>query len=214
MKVNPDPNKRAQLVYFSNRTNKDSSLSITFNNSKVGTISSKKHLGFILDERLNFNEHLESKIDKCYKMIGFLKRLSIKLPREVLLRIYKSFVRSHLDYGDIVYDKPNNESFTNNLERVQYKTCLAITGAIQGTSRERLNKELGLESLSDRRWVRKLTFSYKTVKVNLLKYLSNYLKGNNNSAYNTRSASQITLSTFRTRAEKCKNSFFPICISE
>ena len=67
MKVNPDPNKRAQLVYFSNRTNKDSSLSITFNNSKVETISSKKHLGFILDGRLNFNEYLESKINKCYK---------------------------------------------------------------------------------------------------------------------------------------------------
>ena len=147
-------------------------------------------------------------------MIGFLKRLSIKLPREVLLRIYKSFVRSHLDYGNIVYDKPNNESFTNNLERVQYKACLSITGAIQGTSRERLNKELGLESLSDRKWVRKLTFFYKTVKVNLPQYLSNYLKGNSNSVYNTRSASQITLNTFRTRAEKCKNSFFPICISE
>ena len=84
---------------------KDSSYSITFNNSKVETISSQKHLGLILDERLNFNEHLESKINKCYKVLGFLKRLSNKLPRDVLLRIYKFFVRSHLDYGDIVYDK-------------------------------------------------------------------------------------------------------------
>ena len=85
---------------------KDSSLSITFINGKVETISSQKHLGLILNERLNFNEHLESKINKCYKVIGFLKRLSNKLPRDVLLRIYKFFVRSHLDYGDIVYDKP------------------------------------------------------------------------------------------------------------
>ena len=158
MKFNPDPNKQAQEVHFSNRTNKDSSLSTTFNNSKVETISSQKHLGLILDERLNFNEHLENKINKCYKIIGFLKRLSNKLPRDVLLRIYKSFVRSHLDYGDIVYDKPNNESFISRSERVQHKACLAITGAIQGTSCECLYKELGLESLSDRRWVCKLTF--------------------------------------------------------
>ena len=132
----------------SNRTNKDSSFSITFNNSKVEIISSEKHLGLILDDRLNCNEHLESII------IGFLKRVSNKLPRDALLRIYKSFARSHLDYGVIAYDKPNNESFTSKLERVQYKACLAITGAIQGTSRERLNKELGLESVS----VSNLTF--------------------------------------------------------
>ena len=35
MKFNPDPNKQAQEVYFSNRTNKDNTLSITFNNRKV-----------------------------------------------------------------------------------------------------------------------------------------------------------------------------------
>ena len=38
MKFNPDPNKHAEEVHFSNRTNKDSSLFITFNNSKVETI--------------------------------------------------------------------------------------------------------------------------------------------------------------------------------
>ena len=45
-------------------------------------------------------------------------------------------------------------------------------------------------------------------------YLLDYLKGNNNSLYNTRSLNQITLSSFRTRNEKFKNSFFPFCISE
>ena len=119
MKFNPDPNRQAQEVHFSNRSNKDSSLFITFNNSKVETISSLKHLERILDERLNFNEHLENKINKCFKIIGFLKSLSNKLSRDVLFRIYKFFVRPNLDYGDIVYNKPNNESFTSKLERTQ-----------------------------------------------------------------------------------------------
>ena len=44
------------------------------------------------------------------------------------------------------------------------KACVAITGAIQGTSRERLYRELGLESLSGRCWFRKLTVFYKIVK--------------------------------------------------
>ena len=55
-------------------------------------------------------------------------------------------------------------SLTSKLERVHHKTCQAKTGAIQGTSCERLNKELGLEFHSNRRWVRKLTFFYKIVK--------------------------------------------------
>ena len=137
--------------------------------------------------------------------MGFLKRSSNKLPHNVLLRIYKVFVRSHLDYGDILYDKPNNESFISRLERMQFKACLAITGTIQSASHECLYEKLGLESLIDRRWVCKLTFFYKIVKRNSPEYLSNYLKRNNN---------QISLNAFGTRTEKFKNSFFPFCISE
>ena len=77
-------------------------------------------------------------MNKHYKIIGLIKKLSIHLPREALLRIYKSFVRSNLDYGDIIFDKLNNESFKSRIESVLYKVCIAITGAVQGTSRERL----------------------------------------------------------------------------
>ena len=59
---------------------------------------------------------------------------------------------------------PNNESFKSRIESIQYKACVAITRAIQGTSRERLYRELVLESLSDRCWFRKLTFFVKFLK--------------------------------------------------
>ena len=49
-KFNPNPDKQAQEVHFSNRTNKDSYLFITFNNRKVEIISLQKRLGIILDE--------------------------------------------------------------------------------------------------------------------------------------------------------------------
>ena len=120
-----------------------------------------KHLGIVLDSKLNFNAHVDQKIKKCNRMIGLIRRLSINLPRNALLTIYKYFVRPHLDYGDILYDKPNNENFQNKLEKVQYRDCLAITGAIQGTSRIKLYDELGLHSLIKRRWCNKLIFFYK-----------------------------------------------------
>ena len=78
------------------------------------------------------------------------------LPRQSLLLIYKSFIRPHLDYGDITYDQPNNESFCNLIEKVQYKTALTITDAIKDTSQLKMYNELGIESLKFRRWFMRL----------------------------------------------------------
>ena len=55
-----------------------------------------------------------------------------------MVTIYKSFVRPHIDYGDIIYDQPNNDSFCDMIERVQYNAILAISGAIKGTSQSKL----------------------------------------------------------------------------
>ena len=53
----------------------------------------------------------------------------------------------HLDYGDIIYNQPNNQAFSNKLKAVQYNAALAITGAIRGTSKTKVYQELGIESL-------------------------------------------------------------------
>ena len=55
-----------------------------------------------------------------------MKRLSLFLSRKTLLTIYKSFVRPNLDYADIIYDKPFNESFKTKIEMIQYRVALAI----------------------------------------------------------------------------------------
>ena len=116
----------------------------------------------LLDSGLNFNEQVQSKINKCYNQIGLIKKLSIHLPRETLLK-----VRPNLGYGDIIFDKSNTESFKSRIESTQYKVCIAINGAIQGTSKEHLYRELGLESLSDRCWFQKILYIkilYKILK--------------------------------------------------
>ena len=66
------------------------------------------------------------------------------MSRAALLTIYKSFFRPHLDYGDVIYDRAFKKSFQNKLESVQYNAALATTGAISGSSREKLYQELGL----------------------------------------------------------------------
>ena len=105
------------------------------------------------------------------KGIGLLRKLKSTLPRTSLLTIYKSFITPHLDYGDVVYDQPSNDVFSNKLETVQYNAALAITGAIKGTSREKLYQELGLEYFQQRRWMRSLCLFYKVVSTKLPSYI-------------------------------------------
>ena len=215
MSFNPDPNKQATEVLFSRKINSDDHPKLTFNGNQVQRCSSQKHLGLILDNKLDFNKHLDEKINKCNKIIGMMKKLSTSVSRQSLLTIYKSFVRPILDYGDIIYDKPHKGSFIEKIERVQYNACLVITGAFKGTSRERLYQELGLESLKDRRWHRKMcVFFHKTVKRLSPKYLTSYLQLHNNPIYQTRSTAKNIVKLTASRTVNFNNSFFPLCSQE
>ena len=61
-------------------------------------------------------------------------------------------------------------SFCEKLESEQYKAALAITGAIQSTSREKIFNELGLESRKSWRWFRRL-YMFKIIKKEAHNYL-------------------------------------------
>ena len=118
MHFDPDPNTQANEVIFSRKSKVHPHPPLTFNNNDVKLCPHQKHLGIILNSKLDFNIHVDNKIKKCYKMIGIIKRLSVCVPRKALLTIYKSFIRPHLDYGDILYDKPGNQNLQNKLEKV------------------------------------------------------------------------------------------------
>ena len=96
MHFNPDPNKQANEVIFSGKSEVHSHPPLTFNNNDVKKCSHQKHLGIILDSKLDFNIHVDNRIKKCYRMIGIIKRPSVSVPRKALLTFYRSFTRPHL----------------------------------------------------------------------------------------------------------------------
>ena len=106
-------------------------------------------------------------------MIGLLQKFSNSLPRQALITIYKAFVRPHLDYGDVVYDQALNNLFHAKMESIQFNPCLAITGPIRGTSKEKIYKELDLESLKIDHRCRRIYLFCKAFKNEHPKYLFN-----------------------------------------
>ena len=151
MSFNVDPSQQAQEVIFSRKLQKSNNPTFSFNNNTVTQSVTHKHLGMFLDTKLDFQGQLKSIFNKVNKTIGLLRKLCNTLPRLSLLTIYKSFIRPHLDYGNIIYDQAYNVLFHQKLESIQYNSALAITGAIRGTSTVKLYNEQGLETFKKRR---------------------------------------------------------------
>ena len=122
--------KPAREVLFSRKRQIQNHPTLSLNNIQVERSTYHKHLGVILDEKLNFKEHINTAISKVNKGISLIKKLRHTLPRKSLLTIYKAFLRILIHYGDIIYDQPHNESFYEKLESVQYKAALAIAGTM------------------------------------------------------------------------------------
>ena len=132
MQFNPDPTRQANEVIFSWKTSSNnlSHPPIKFDKTDISKSPHQKQLQIVLDSKLGFTARVDQKIKKCNRIIGLIRRFSTTLSWNALLTIYKNFVKPHLHYGHILYDKPNNENIQNKLEKVQYRACLAISGAI------------------------------------------------------------------------------------
>ena len=211
MRFNPDPNKQAQEVIFSRKINKIDHPPLYFNQNLVKSSSTHKHLGMVLDTRLDFNLHLRNIQNKVNKTIGLLHKLQNALPRTSLITVFKSFLQPLYDYGDIIYDRAYNTLFHQNVESIQYNAALAITSAVRGTSREKLYQELGFEFLQQRYCYRELCCLFKIINNQLPRYLFQLVPSPNTRYFpqNSENIPQLW-----TKYDFFKNSFFPSTIKE
>ena len=135
MIFNPDSKKQVQEVIFSKKINKIDHPPLYFKENLVKSSSTHKHLGMILDTMLDVSLLLKNIQNKVNKTTGLLRKLQDTLPRTSLITIFKSFIRPHLDCGDIIHDRAYNTSFYQNIESIQYNAALAIKGAVRGTEK-------------------------------------------------------------------------------
>ena len=70
-----------------------------------------------------------------------------------------------------------------SLEQIQYQAALPITGCWQGTSLNKIYEELGWETMSDRRWARRLTHFFKIFRNDSPPYLKERVPLPRNTTY-------------------------------
>ena len=129
--------------------------------------------------------------------------------------MYKSLVRSHLNYCDIIYHIPpivhhpplgtSLNYLMEKVENIQYQAALAVTGAWQGSNSVKLYEELGWESLSERRMCKRVLQIHNIVDGRTPSYLRDKMPPNRRNL-------PCVFQDIKYRTDRYLNSFFPDAI--
>ena len=96
-------------------------------------------LGITIDQELKFTNHINDKINKAYGVLGVIKRHFKYITPETLILLYKSMVRTHIEYGHSVWC-PYSVTAIESLEKVQKRATKLIHGFAKLSYSERLRK--------------------------------------------------------------------------
>jgi hypothetical protein len=126
--VNFSPKKTREMI-ITNKAKRDYP-PLFLDNHPIERIDNHKHLGVTISHDLSWKTHAYNIGKKAYNCLGILRPLRLTLDRATLETLYKSFIRPVLEYADVLWHLPGDNTHTLDiLERVQRET--------QGLSRGR-----------------------------------------------------------------------------
>jgi len=145
------------------------------------------------------------------RCLDVLHALKYKLDRSTLEKLYVAFIRSKLEYGNIIWDNCA-KYLVEFLENVQFRAAKIISGAINRSNRELVYKELGWETLEERRCQQRLSTMHKIINNDAPAYLQNTIPQNEHSRYNLRNQGNIP--PIKCKSAAYQKSFFPQTIKD
>ena len=118
-------------------------------------------LGILFNKDLRVSAQCSKAAKKANKILGLIYRHFENKSKDIILRLYKSLVRPHLDYCIQVWN-PHLMKDINNLERVQ-KRCTRMIWSLKGVSYQDRLLRLHLTTLSKRRLRADLLETFKII---------------------------------------------------
>ena len=129
-------------------------------NEQIKVVHEFKFLGILFDSKLSFIPHINYLSNKCQQALNLLRVVSNMdwgADRKVLLRLYRSLVRSKLDYGCVVYGSAR-QSYLRKLDSIHNQGLRLALGAFRTSPINSLYAEANEPSLNLRR--KKLSMQY------------------------------------------------------
>ena len=146
-----EPTKTICVYFTKNRNIRDPDLYL--NGVRVPVRTEAKFLGVWFDRKLTFKFHIDYLRKKCTKAINLLKTVAHKDwggDRKVLLRLYRSLIRSKLDYGCVVYGSAA-KTHLKKLDVIAHTGLCIAFGAFRTSPVESLYAEASEAPLTLRR---------------------------------------------------------------
>ena len=104
-----------------------------------------KVLGLIFDQKLNFKAHVKYLKEKCRKALNILRVVGHTdwgADKSTLLELYRTLVRSKLDYGSAVYGS-TKEFILKELNLIHHQGLRIALGAFRTSPVQSLYAEPG-----------------------------------------------------------------------
>ena len=104
-------------------------------------------MGLWITHNLKWDHHINSLVTKCSTLLELLKPLKFKLNRAVIEKIFLSYIRPIMEYGDIVWSGAPT-SLLAKLDHLVVEAMRLITGAPARSNIASLYREMGWQLLS------------------------------------------------------------------
>ena len=157
-KVTFNPKKSKDIIFSKKYLN--NSPPLLFNDNLIERVINHKHLGLHLSSTLDWSLQLNEVCLKANRKLSVLRSVKI-LSRQTLDLLYKLTVRSVIDYSLPVYFNTLRKNEMMRLEQLQYRAAKLVTGALHFSNREKLNSELGWETIQKRSEILGLNIFHK-----------------------------------------------------
>jgi len=128
----------------------------------VNPVHEERDVGVVVGGSLEFHTHISEKVKKATSMMAIIRRTFENLDKEIYLPLYKSLVRSQLEYASSVWC-PYKVKYVEKIERVQRRATKLIPGIKNMSYKDRLRK-LCLPTLKFRRYRGDMIQVYKLVQ--------------------------------------------------
>lgn len=122
---------KSNIIVFNNKKEKrKNTLICRIKGERSGNVRSAKFLGIIIDSKLKFDKQMhpvQNKVDKAINIVRFLCRISWGMEVSTALMIYKSYIRSIIEYGLFIY-YPREGKGREKMEKMQNKGIISPMG--------------------------------------------------------------------------------------
>ena len=193
-------------IIFSNKS-LNNSPPLIFQNLFIDRVNLHKHLGVYLSSSLDWGKQIDEVCLKANRKLSVLRSVRL-LSRQTLDILYKLTVRSIVDYALPVYCNTLKQTELSRLENLQYRAAKLVTGTFQFTSRDKLNLELGWETIKSRSDYLGLNIFHKIHSYETRPLIRSCMpKSDIGNRFNLRSRGGYQ--QYKNLGVKFKNSFFP-----